>query len=88
MEIHQALTRSETISNILCRHEQVRVSSSSSRRRRHAATAAAHRQAGKRQAVLQLGGVALLRTVQQQQRLVWLHKEHGAVESLQAGRRC
>jgi hypothetical protein len=24
MEIHQALTRSETISNILCRHEQVR----------------------------------------------------------------
>jgi hypothetical protein len=39
MEIHQALTRSETISNILCRHEQVRhsgckcttISSSSSR---------------------------------------------------------
>jgi len=24
MEIHQALTRSETIENILCRHEQVR----------------------------------------------------------------
>lgn len=24
MEIHQALTRSETIDNILCRHEQVR----------------------------------------------------------------
>jgi hypothetical protein len=23
MEIHQALTRSETVSNILCRHEQV-----------------------------------------------------------------
>lgn len=26
MEIHQALTRSETIQNILCRHEQVCVS--------------------------------------------------------------
>ncbi len=24
MEIHQALTRSETVKNILCRHEQVR----------------------------------------------------------------
>lgn len=28
MEIHQALTRSETISNILCRHEQVRQAAS------------------------------------------------------------
>jgi hypothetical protein len=27
MEIHQALTRSETVDNILCRHEQVRSSS-------------------------------------------------------------